>query len=141
MSSETWFANLDGILFTHFVEQMKKYIRDANISIPVSNIKMTTIDSEISPTKFPTIQFSEIESSEMGNTLDNTSINGVSEVIQITVYSNKQMQDVTKLMKYSVLAMKQLRFSTTGLPVYRTSHDVKFGVARFRRTIGANDTI
>ena len=132
-SNELWFAQVSGVLFTHFVTRMKKLTN--------KKIKYTQSNSDISPTSLPAIHFQEVEPVEVGSDIDNTGIHAVRETIQLTVYGNGQMSEVKDIMSKGVVCMKQMRFNMTGMPVYTTNHDIKQGVARFRRLIGASDII
>ena len=132
-SNELWFAQVGGILYTHFVTRMKKLTN--------RKIKYTQSNSDISPTSLPAVHFQELEPIEVGNDIENSGIHAVGETIQLTVYGNGQMSEVKDIMSKSVLCMKQMRFNMTGMPVYTTNHDIKYGVARFRRLIGADDII
>lgn len=135
-NNELWFAQLSGIIFTHFVARMKTLLTTAQFK----KTKFTTDNSEITPTHLPAVYLEEVFPIEEGSTLDNTSINAVTETIQITVYHNGQMRDVKSLMTNCVLAMKQMRFGVATMPIFTTNHDMKTGVARFRRIVGESDT-
>lgn len=132
-SNELWFAQVGNILYTNFVTRMKKLTN--------KKIKYTQSNSDISPTVLPAVHFMEVEPVETGGDIDNTGIHAIRETIQLTVYANGQMSEVKDIMNKSVLCMKQMRFNMTGMPVYTTNHDIKQGVARFRRLIGASDII
>lgn len=132
--AENWFLNLKAILFTHF----EKKVRDT-LDGAFPNIFFTIEDSNTEPTKLPSVLFAELTPLETGNNLDNTSVNAIWETIQVTVYSN-QRSDVKKIMGACMTAMKSLRFNVTGFPLYETNHDIKFGVARFRRLVAERDS-
>jgi len=133
--NEMWYTNLKQILFTHFKVKVL-----ATLDGAYENINFTNDDRNTEETKLPTVLFEELTPVERGNTLDNTSVNGVSETIQITVYSNERY-DTKTIMNACVGAMKSLRFSVPGFPIYETNHDIKYGVARFRRVIAESDTL
>ena len=135
-NNELWFAELSGLITTHFKARIKSLI-------PIElfrKLKITTSNSDIAPTELPAIWLEEVGSIETGENLDNTSVNAVIETVQITVFHNGQMKDVKKLMNASVLAMKQMRFGAIMTPIYTTTHEMKTGVARFRRLIGEGDS-
>lgn len=134
--NELWFAELSGLILTHFKTRLKKLIPDGQFK----KLKITNSNSDIAPTELPAIWLEEVSSMETGENLDNTSINAVIETVQITVFYNGQMKDVKKLMNASVLAMKQMRFGAIMTPIYTTNHDMKTAVARFRRIIGEGDS-
>lgn len=133
--NELWFAELGGLILTHYKARLKKLIPDQ-----FKKLKITNSNSDIAPTELPAIWLEEVSSMETGENLDNTSINAVMETIQVTIYHNGQMKDVKKLMNASVLAMKQMRFGAVMTPIYTTTHEMKTGVARFRRLIGESDS-
>lgn len=132
--AENWFLTLKSVLFTHFEKRVRDILNGA-----YKDIYFTIEDSNTEPTKFPSVLFAELTPLETGNNLENVSVNAVWETIQVTVYSN-QRSDVKKIMDACVVAMKALRFNITGFPIYETNHDVKFGVARFRRIIAEHDS-
>jgi len=134
--NELWFAELGGLILTHYKTRLKKLIPDGQFK----KLKITNSDSDITPTELPAIWLEEVSPMETGENLDNTSINAVMETIQVTIYHNGQMKDVKKLMNASVLAMKQMRFGAVMTPIYTTTHEMKTGVARFRRLIGESDS-
>lgn len=136
-NNELWFSELDGLIATHFKTRMKKLIPATQFK----KLKITNSNSDNAPTELPAIWLEEAASMETGSNLDNTSINAVIETIQITVFHNGQMKDVKKLMNASVLAMKQMRFGAIMTPIYTTNHDMKTGIARFRRLIGESDSL
>ena len=136
-NNELWFAELTGLVTTHFKTRLKKLIP----ATLFKQLKITTDNSAIAPTELPAIWLEEVSSMETGENLDNTSINAVMETIQVTIYHNGQMKDVKKLMNASVLAMKQMRFGAVMTPIYTTNHDKKTGIARFRRLIGESDSL
>lgn len=135
MAADNWYDNLKYILFTHFKTKVL-----ASVGDDFSNIYFTIEAENTEPTKLPTILFRELTPVEVGMTIDNSTVNAVSETIQVSVYSNER-QDTQALMKHCVSAMKELRFNITGFPIYDTDHDIKSGFARFRRTIGASNSI
>ena len=134
--NELWFAELSGLILTHYKARLKKLIPDQ-----FKKLKITNSNSDIAPTELPAIWLEEVSSMETGENLDNTSINAVMETIQVTIYHNGQMKDVKQLMNASVLAMKQMRFGAVMTPIYTTNHDMKTGIARFRRIIGESDSL
>ena len=132
MMDELWFSKLNAILFTHFQARVKSIL-------PRKKIYFTTESNVAEPTKFPTVHFEELTPVERGNTLDNTSVNALIDTFQVTVYTQNR-GDVKTVMDACCLAMKQLRFNITSFPLYDTNHDIKFGVARFRRLVGESDS-
>lgn len=134
MAEASWYDNLKQVLFTHFKTRVTTLINDSS-----KKVYFTLEGNNTEPTKFPTIYFEELTPIERGMTLNNTDVNALSETIQITVYSDNR-REVKSLMVKSLSAMKSMRFNITGFPLYETNHDIKFGVARFRRTIGCDDT-
>lgn len=131
-NDELWYTTLKAVLFTHFQARVKEIIGDGY------NIYFTTEEDNMEPTKFPTVLFDELPPSEMGNTLDNTSVNAIWATYQVSVYAQNRSA-VKDIMDTCVQSMKQLRFSVSSFPIYETNHDIKYGVARFRRPIGEGD--
>lgn len=134
--NELWFASLSGVIFTQFKQRFKSLVTTTEYR----KIKFTNTNSEIVPSHFPTIYLREADPVEDGNTLDGATINAIVETIQVEVYTNAQEKDTRTLMNKAILVMKQMRFGVATMPIYTTDHEMKHGVARFRRIIGADDT-
>lgn len=105
--------------------------------------ELTVVNTDKKPdvAKYPMVYVHELESQEIGNDLENTTINGVLSSFQISVYSNSS-QDVTKeVMNEVCMIMKSMRYSIVGMPFNNNSDGIYQRVARFRRPVGDGDTL
>lgn len=133
MDSEYWYAELESRLFTIF---------RTRLAAKIYNVKCTTKDQQIIERNFPMVYFHELEQMEIGNDLDNTSINAVNETIQIQVYA-KNDEDCRNITTESVVQMKKLRFNINAMPIYTHSEDGRISLSVFRatRVYGGGDNL
>lgn len=90
---------------------------------------------------FPTVYVQELFGSEQGRDLEGIGINDYLATFQINISHNKDKADVRKIMDNCVETMKSMSFEVINTPIYTKTDGVWNGVARFRRTIGANDIL
>lgn len=121
-----------------YAELKKKY----------QNINFTDNDRAPTDPKFPTVYYINISSSERGQTLDGKSMNALLHSVQIEVsdngtpVANKPQNYATKdVMSKICDYMKDMGYEIVNMPFFQNTDTVFRMVARFRRTIGANDVI
>lgn len=133
MNGENWYAELESRLFTIF---------KTRLTAQFNNVKCTTKDKQIIERDFPMVYFHELEQVEIGNDLDNTSVNAINETIQIQVYAKKD-EDCRNITAESVSQMKKLRFNIAAMPIYTHSEDgrIALSVFRARRVYGGGDNL
>lgn len=90
---------------------------------------------------FPTVYIHELPGLERGQTLDGQSINAVLETIQVDVSTNTGSSDARYVMSVIGEVFKKLRFEVTAMPEPGKSDGIYTVTARFRRLIGASDTL
>lgn len=112
-------------------EVLKKYF---------PNIVFTNENESDAPAKFPTVYLEELSGTERGRDLEGIKVNAYMATFQINISHNDKKSHVRRVMNNCMETMKQLRFEIIGTPIYNRSEGVWSGVARFRRTIGSNDT-
>lgn len=132
MSDELWWSEIGSRLFTIFKTRLQKQY----------SAKCTMNEKQIIERDFPVVYFHELEQVEMGNDLDNISVNAINETIQIQVYA-KNADDCRNLTAESVSQMKRLRFNIPAMPIYSQSEDgrIFLSVFRARRVIGGGDNL
>lgn len=119
------------------------YSRVKNIvgrKIPgITFLKSARLPSEPS---FPTVVIQEMESPEIGQTIDGKTINAITCNIQIDAIDNTSQDNARKVIYECVSAMKNMRFSLVGGVVSDDSDINTYRcVARFRRTLGQADIL
>lgn len=136
MDAVTWTSELGARIFTI----VKTSLIDNGIMERYPTLQFVSPDKQYIPSEFPTVWIREIQSIEMGNDLDNTTINAVSENIQVDVIS-RERQISRRVMSEVVVEFKKLRFNVNALPLLREDELKAYCFARFNRTIGYNDVL
>ena len=115
-----------------YVDLKKKY----------PNINFTDDDRAPIDPKFPTVFYINISSAERGQTLDGKTVNALLHSVQIEVSDNSQTSATVKEVMSKICDyMKDMRYEVVNMPFFQNTDNVRRMVARFRRTIGANDVI
>lgn len=131
---DNWFAEIESKVFTQ-IEYMLVSRQDA----PYPDLKCTTV-SQNTVVNFPTLYLHELQPVEAGNDLVNVSVNAVLSTIEIQVWANTTEKDCKDILTAAILEMKRLGFNVTMFPNVQTDSKIAWGVARFRRMIGAGDS-
>ena len=106
------------------------------------NINFTDDDRAPIDPKFPTVFYINISSAERGQTLDGKSMNALLHSVQIEVSDNSQTNSTVKAVMSNICDyMKDMGYEIVNMPFFQNTDTVFRMVARFRRTIGANDVI
>jgi hypothetical protein len=106
------------------------------------NINFTDDDRAPIDPKFPTVFYINISSAERGQTLDGKTVNALLHSVQIEVSDNSQTNATVKAVMSKICDyMKDMRYEVVNMPFFQNTDNVRRMVARFRRTIGANDVI
>lgn len=131
----SWASELEARIFTI----VKSSLIDNGIMERYPTLRFVSPGKQYIPSDFPTVWIREIQSIEVGKDLDGTSINAVSENIQVDVIS-RERQISRNIMNEVVAEFKKLRFNMSFLPI-STEDDLKsYCFARFNRTIGMSDS-
>ena len=106
------------------------------------NINFTDDDRAPIDPKFPTVFYINISSAERGQTLDGKTVNALLHSVQIEVSDNSQTNATVKSVMSKICDyMKDMGYEIVNMPFFQNTDTVFRMVARFRRTIGANDVI
>ena len=132
---ENWFAEIESRVFTQI-----SYMLTERENAPYPDMKCTTV-SQNTVVNFPTMYLHELQPVEAGNDLDNTTVNAVLSTIEIQVWSNESEKHCKDILTAAIVEMKRLRFNVTMFPNVTTDNKIAWGVARFRRMIGAGDSL
>ena len=130
-----WTTNVEPSVFA----RLKTYGEVLKTNFP--DIVFTTENESDTIAKFPTVLLEELGGAEQGRDLDGSTINAYLSTFQITIAHNDKKYHVRNIMDNCMDTMKKLRFEMVGSPTFNRNQGVWMGVARFRRTIGANDTL
>lgn len=120
-----WYSQISSYYFT----RLKKFIK----------VNCTTRDENDLPTQFPTVLFKDLTPMEIGQDLDNTTLNAIMYSCEIRVYTNKS-ESKCKDLSYEVLGfMKSHRFNVNAMPLIDTKDGISVSIMRFRRVVTEND--
>ena len=132
---DSWYSGLSEKIFTQL-----DYMLTTKENAPYPELVCTTANQN-SLTVFPTLYLHELTPIEAGNDLDNQTVNAVIETIEIQVWTNKTEEDCRKIFAAVLNEMKRMRFNITAFPAIQTDNKIAYGIARFRRIIGKDDTL
>lgn len=132
---DNWFAEIESKVFTQV-----SYMLAERPDAPYPDLKCTTV-SQNTVVNFPTLYLHELQPVETGNDLDNVTVNAVLSTIEIQVWSNESEKHCKDILTAAIMEMKRLRYNVTMFPNVTTDSKIAWGVARFRRTVGAGDTL
>lgn len=131
----SWASELEARIFTI----VKSSLIDNGIMERYPTLRFVSPGKQYIPSDFPTVWIREIQSIEVGKDLDGTSINAVSENIQVDVIS-RERQISRNIMNEVVVEFKKLRFNMSFLPISTEDALKSYCFARFNRTIGMSDS-
>ena len=117
VSENQWVYDLPLIIYSYIKRQIEKKHLAANV---------TDLDSSLA---------------EKGRGLEGRKINAVEESFQVDVICNTSKNDARIIMATIMDSFKKLQFEVLQSPLYSDKNGVYRGIARFRRIIGANDTL
>lgn len=113
------------------LELQKKY---ADFTFTTSAVSSTN-------PKFPTLLLQQLETPEVGQDLDNTTLNGINAGFQIDVIDNQKTRTrVKEIMGEVKRIMKSMRFNLRDAPDMDTN-DEKRSILRATRIIGSGDVL
>lgn len=135
MVNDNWFLEIESKIFTQ-IEYMLTQREDA----PYPEMKCTTV-SQNTVTHFPTLYLHELQPVEVGMDLTNESVNAVMSTVEIQVWSNISEYDCKEIFSAVIIEMKRMGFNVTMFPSVQTDSKIAWGAARFRRVVGAGDTL
>lgn len=128
--------DIENIVYSRVIGAMPERIKEK-----YPNLNFTTSDSQVVTPKFPSVYIHQMSSPEMGQTIDGFEINAIMATFQIEVTDNVSQSNCTQVMNEVVTAMKSMRFNVTMMPEFNNSGQIYRKIARFRRLIGALDTL
>lgn len=142
MSNATWFLDIEPKVFT--LIKGKTYTK---LKQKYPGILFTTIDAMPTDSTFShTVYIHEVGGLEMGKDLEGNSVNAYECTMEVKVSvtsedSNSKKTEVREITKYIASAFKQLRFEIVLMPTVEITDSAYTVPMRFRRVIGANDTL
>ena len=116
-------------------------IKDDEEIQKMEELYLTTSMVSSTKPKFPTLLLQQLETPEIGQDLDNTTVNAVNAGFQIDVVDNQKTRErVNKIVSIVQRILKSMRFNVTRQPDMDTQ-DEKRSVIRATRIIASGDTL
>lgn len=128
--------NVENIVFSRV-----KHDVNAKLKTKYPNLAFTTSDKVIKDAKFPAVYVHLLPALEMGQDIEGKTINAGMFTFQIDVSDNQSQNRAKKVMDEIVASMKSMRFELVAFPEFQNSDSAFRSVARFRRVIGAGETL
>lgn len=104
-------------------------------------ITITNLKSRLAGTIFPTIYVHEMRGTEIGETIDGQTMNGINSTYQVDVIVNTQQSDAKKILAIVASVFKKMRFKMIASPEFNSEEKIYRSTARFWRPIAANDRL
>lgn len=143
MSADSlWYLDIEPKIFTLIKGKTYSKLKKKYPTILFTSIDAMPTDGE---TYSHTVYIHEIGGLEMGKDLDNTGVNAYEctfEVkVSVTSENSNKKTEVREITGYIAEAFKSLKFDIILMPTVEISDSAYTVPMRFRRVIGANDTI
>lgn len=135
-SDNQWAYDLDKIIYSIVSARAKEQLVAKYPTLFVTDEEETSSNPQ-----FPTVYIHSLSSVEEGADLDGQTINAVRATVQVKVSTNKDSSDAREVMSAIADIFKTMRFKAIAMPEIKTSGGIYRSDARFRRIIGANDTL
>lgn len=143
MSADSlWYLDIEPKIFTLIKGKTYSKLKKKYPTILFTSIDAMPTDGE---TYSHTVYIHEIGGLEMGKDLDNTGVNAYEctfEVkVSVTSENSNKKTEVREITGYIAEAFKSLKFDIILMPTVEITDSAYTVPMRFRRVIGANDTI
>lgn len=126
--------SIESIIMTQLKVRVPKLLDNA-----FPKISFTNEVSDKTPS-FPNVYIHELESTELGTSLENKVINAARNTMQIEVSTNTSKADAKKVANACVNAMKALSYTIMSFPIYTKVNNLHRFVIRAQRVVGGGDT-
>lgn len=136
--SADWIMLIPSVIYSRIVSEFSK---DIKTKYKMNDDNFSSVGSSDAPSIFPFVFINLLPAVEQGRDLEGTSINVGLFTFQIDVYDNQTQQRARTVMGEIVRIMKKMRFEITAMPSFDSTNGTHRCTARFRRLVGAGDTL
>ena len=136
--SVDWITMVPSIVYTRIITEFSKTIKN---EYKMTDKNFSTIGASGTTPVFPFVYISTLPGKEEGKDLEGRFINGGTFAFQIDVTDNKSQYNARKVMNEVIRIMKSMGFEVNQFPKPEDAKDTHRMIARFRRIIGASDTL
>lgn len=117
-----------------------KYGFSKSIAEKYPDLNFTTSDKSSTKAKFPTVYIHMMDSPEIGETLEGTSLNGTNAAIQADVLDNQSNNRTDEVAREVLRIMKSMGFKVISMPIHNNDGNEYKTTARYRRPTLSGDT-
>ena len=141
MYDELWYTKIEPTILTRL-----QYYLSEKEDAPFPDLICTTTKRNITETEeavtgqFPTL-YMFVKNKEIGNDLENITVNGVDSTLKLTVYDNVSKERCEQIINAALAVIKSMRFSAPDLPLCTEYKNIYLADAICRRKYGAGDEI
>ena len=127
---------------TQVLSRLKYDEEMQNLQKKYPDFTLVTLTVSSTEPTFPTLLLQQLETPEVGQDLDNVSVNGINAGFQIDVTDNTRDNRVRveEIISAAYAVMKSMRFNVRRMPDQDTQ-DEKRSTLRATRIIGSGDTL
>ena len=136
--SVDWITMVPSIVYTRIITEFSETIKN---EYNMTDKNFSTIGASDTTPVFPFVYIGTLPGKEEGKDLEGESINGGTFAFQIDVTDNKSQYNARKVMNEVIRIMKSMGFEVNQFPKQEDTKDTHRMIARFRRIIGASDTL
>ena len=137
MSDNEWIYLIPSIVFSRIKAEFPESLI---ASMHLTDENFSTVSSNNSKAVFPFVYVNMLPPVEQGKDLEGLAINAGLFSFQVDVTAKTQ-RDAKNVMIQVTNAMKKMRFDVVAMPVFEALENTHRSSARFRRMIGASDTL
>ena len=133
-----WTDRISSVVFTRIKNEFSSSLKE---KYKMKDENFSTVGSSDTPAVFPFVYIKLLPSTEQGQDIEGNTINAGLFTFQIEVTDNQTQARAKDVMSEVKRIMKSMRFSVTGMPSFEDTSDTHRAIARFRRSIGSDDTL
>lgn len=130
---DDWYADIESAVFSY-----NEYFLTKTPGAEFPGLFCTTNDKNTNFASFPCLMVKEISQEEIGNDLDNSTVNAVRSTFECRAYALSD-DECRRITVAQSKLMKALRFNAVMLPEHSQEGETHVSIARYRRVIGAGD--
>lgn len=131
-----WTMDLENIILTLV---KNKFPSDLKTKYGLKSTSFTSKDISPTETSFPKVKVKITSMIEMGQDLDNKTINAVDATVQVDVVTNIKQGDANAIIGEVMEILKSMRFNIPTMPISMQEADLFRSTMRARRVIGNGD--
>ena len=133
-----WTDRISSVVFTRIKNEFSSSLKT---KYKMTSSNFSTVGSSDTPAVFPFVYIQLLPSTEQGQDIEGNTINAGLFTFQIEVTDNQTQARAKDVMSEVKRIMKSMGFEVNQFPKPGDTKDTHRMIARFRRIIGASDTL